>query len=74
MKEYSESNRKLTKDNLIKMMEFLVSNMFSNRSSEFMFVQIVPLLVEIFLYSNNAELIQRVLSMWKKESVKMKIK
>ena len=74
MKEHSDSKSKYSKDDIIKMLEFLVDNIFvvfaeksSSRQSAFQWVRIVPSsLADIFLYSYEADFIQSLLSTGKK--------
>ena len=74
MKEHSDSYNKYSEDNLIKMLEFIVDNIFVV-FAEKVFQQTVgipmgtncaPLLADIFLYSHEAGFIQYFLSMGKK--------
>ena len=70
VKEHSDSKNKYSEDDIIKMLEFLVDNIFVVFSGK-IFLQIVgipmgtnctPLLADIFLYSYEAEFIQSLLS------------
>ena len=70
VKEHSDSKNKYTEDDIIKMLEFLVDNIFVVFGGK-VFQQIVgipmgtkcaPLLADIFLYSYEAEFIQSLLS------------
>ena len=74
MKEYSDSKNKYTEEDIIKMLELLVDNIFMVFAGNF-FQQIIsipvgtncaPLLANIFLYSYEAEFIQSLLSASKK--------
>ena len=74
MKEHSDSKNKYTEKNIIKMLEFLVDNIFVVFEGK-VFQQIIgipmgtncaPLLADIFLYSYEAEFIQSLLSAGKK--------
>ena len=67
VKEHSDSKHKYSEDDIIKMLEFLVDNIFAGK----VFQQIVgipigtncaPLLADIFLYLYEAEFIQSLLS------------
>ena len=69
MKEHSDSKRKYTKVDIIKVLEFLVDNIFVVFAGK-VFQQIVgipigencaPLLADIFLYSYEAEFIQSLI-------------
>ena len=75
VKEHSDSKNKYTEDDIIKMLEFLVDNIFVVFGGK-IFEQIVgipmgtncvPLLADIFLYSYEAEFIQTLLSNGKKK-------
>ena len=75
VKEHSDSNSEYTEDDIIKMLEFLVDNIFVVFAGK-VFQQIVgipmgtncaPLLADIFLYSYEAEFIQSLLSAGKKQ-------
>ena len=66
MKEHSDSKNKYSEDDIIKMLEFLIDNIFVVFPGK-VFQQIVgipigtncaPLLTDIFLYSYEAEFIQ----------------
>ena len=66
VKEHSDSKHKYSEDDIIKMLEFLVDNIFVVFAGE-VFQQIVgipmatncaPLLADIFLYSYEAEFLQ----------------
>ena len=70
VKEHSDSKHKYSEDDIIKMLEFLVDNIFVVFAGK-VFQQIVgiqmgtdcaPLLADIFLYSYEAEFIQYLLS------------
>ena len=70
LKEHSDSKHKYSEDDIIKMLEFLVNNIFVAFAGK-VFQQIVgipmgtncaPLLVDIFLYSYEADFIQSLLS------------
>ena len=74
MKEHSDSKNKYTEEDIIKMLEFLVDNIFVVFAGK-VFQQIIgipmgtncaPLLADIFLYSYEAEFIQSLLSAGKK--------
>ena len=74
MKEHSDSKNKYTEEDIIKMLEFLVDNIFVVFAGK-VFQKIVgfpmdtncaPLLADIFLYSYEAEFIQSLLSAVKK--------
>ena len=74
VKEHSDSKSKYTEEDIIKMLEFLVDNIFVV-SAEKVFQQIVDIpmgtncasmLTDIFLYSYEAEFIQSLLSVGKK--------
>ena len=69
VKEHSESKNKYTEDDIINMLEFLVVNIFVVFGGK-VFAQIIgipkgtncaPVLVDIFLYSYEAEFIQSLL-------------
>ena len=71
LKEHSDSKNKYSEDNIIKMLEFLVDNIFVSFFCGKTFHQIVgipmgtncaPLLADIFLYSYEVEFIQSLLS------------
>ena len=73
-KEHSDSMKKYTAEDIIKMLEFLVNNIFVIFAGK-VFQQIIgipmgtncaPLLVDIFLYYYEAEFIQSLLSAGKK--------
>ena len=75
VKEHSDSKHKYSEDDIIKMLEFLVDNIFVVFAGK-VFQQIVgiqmgtncaPLLADIFLYSYEAEFIQSLLSTWRKQ-------
>ena len=74
VKEHSDAKNKYTEEDIIKMLEFLVDNIFVVFAGK-VFQQIVgipmgtncaPLLADIFLYSYEAEFIQSLLSASKK--------
>ena len=74
MKEHSDSKNKYTEEDIIRMLEFLVDNIFVVFAGK-VFQQIIGipigtncalLLVDIFLYSYEAEFIQSLLSTGKK--------
>ena len=74
LKEHSDSKSKYTEEDIIKMLEFLVDNIFVVFAGK-VFQQILgipmgtncaPLLADIFLYSYEAELIQSLLSTGRK--------
>ena len=74
MKEHSDSKSKYSEDDIIKMLEFLVDNIFVVFAGK-VFQQTVgipmgtncaPLLADIFLYSYEADFIQSLLSTGKK--------
>ena len=74
MKEHSDAKNKYTEEDIIKMLEFLVDNIFVVFAGK-VFQQIVgipmgtncaPLLADIFLYSYEADFIQSLLSAGKK--------
>ena len=74
VKEHSDAKNKYTEEDIIKMLEFLVDNIFVVFAGK-VFQQIVgipmgtncaPLLADIFLYSYEAEFIQSLLSAGKK--------
>ena len=74
VKEHSDSKKKYTEEDIIKMLEFLVDNIFVVFAGKG-FLQIIgipmgtncaPLLADIFLYSYEAEFIQFLLSAGKK--------
>ena len=74
VKEHSDSKNKYTEEDIIKMLEFLVDNIFVVFAGN-VFQQIIgipkgtncaPLLADIFLYSYEAEFIQFLLSVGKK--------
>ena len=75
MKEHSDSKNKYTEEDIIKILEFLVDNIFVVFAGK-VFQQIIgipmgtncaPLLDDIFLYSYKAEHIQSLLSAGKKQ-------
>ena len=75
VKEHSDSKHKYSEDDIIKMLEFLVDNIFVGFAGK-VFQQIVgipmgtncaPLLADIFLYSYEAEFIQSLLSTGRKQ-------
>ena len=75
VKKHSDSKHKYSEDDIIKMLEFLVDNIFVVFVGK-VFKQTVgipmgtncaPLLTDIFLYSHEAELIQSLLSTGKKQ-------
>ena len=76
VKEYSDSKNKYSEDDIIKMLEFLVDNIFVVFAGK-VFQQTVgipmgtnncaPLLADIFLYSYEADFIQSLLSTGKKQ-------
>ena len=74
MKEHSDSKSKYTEEDSIKMLEFLVDNIFVIFAGK-VFQQMsgipkgtnyAPLLTDIFLYSYEAEFIQSLFSAGKK--------
>ena len=74
MKEHSDSKSKYIEEDIIRMLEFLVDNIFVVFAGK-VFQQIIgvplgtncaPLLADIFLYSYEAEFIQSLLSAGKK--------
>ena len=74
VQEHSDSKNKYTEEDIIKMLEFLVDNIFVVFAGK-VFLQIIgismgtncsPLLADIFLYSYEAEFIQSLLSAGKK--------
>ena len=74
VKEHSDADKKYTEDDIIKMLEFLIDNIFVVFGGT-IFQQIVgipmgtncaPLLADIFLYSYEAEFIQTLLSTGRK--------
>ena len=74
VKEHSDSKNKYSKDDIMKMLEFLVDNIFVGFAGK-VFQQTVcipmgticvPLLADIFLYSYEADFIQSLLSTGKK--------
>ena len=73
-KDYSDSKNKYTEEGIIKMLEILVDNIFvvfAGKVSQQvicipMGTNCAPLLADIFLYSNEAEFIQSLLSAGKK--------
>ena len=75
VKEHSDSKNKYSEDDIIKMLEFLVDNIFVVFAGK-VFRQIVgipmgtkcaPLLADVFLYSYEAEFIQSLLSTGRKQ-------
>ena len=75
VKEHSDSKHKYSEDDIIKMLEFLVDNIFVVFAGK-VFQQIVgipmgtncaPLLADLFLYSYEAEFIQSLLSTGRKQ-------
>ena len=75
VKEHPDSKNMYSEDDIIKMLEFLVDNIFVDFAGH-VFQQIVgipmgtncaPLLADIFLYSYEAELIQILLSTDRKQ-------
>ena len=75
VKEHSDSKHKYSEDDIIKMLKFLVDNIFVVFAGK-VFQQIVgnpmgttcaPLLADIFLYSYEAEFIQSLLSTGRKQ-------
>ena len=77
MKEHSDSKNKLSEDDIIKMLEFLIDCIFLVFAGK-VFQQIVgipmgtncaPLLADIFLYSYEAEFKQSLLSTGRKQFV-----
>ena len=75
VKEHSDSQNKYSEDDIIKMLEFLVDNIFVVFAGK-VFQQILgilmgpnstPLLADIFLYSYEAEFIQTLLSTGRKQ-------
>ena len=80
VKEHSDSKNKYTEEDIIKMLEFLVDNIFVVFAGK-VFQQIIgipmgtncaPLLADIFLYSYEAEFIQSLLSA-SKEAVSISV-
>ena len=75
MKEHSDSKNKYSEDDIIKMLEFLVDNIFVVFAGKVfqqtvnicMGTNIVPLLADIFLYSYVADFMQFLLSTGKKQ-------
>ena len=75
MKEHSDSKNKLSVDDIIKMLEFQVDNIFvvfAGKNSQQtvgipMGTNCVSLLADIFLYAYEAEFIQSLLSTGKKQ-------
>ena len=74
MKKHSDSKNKYTEEDIIKILEFLVDNIFMVFAGK-VFLKIIcipmgtncaPLLADIFLYSYEAEFIQSMLSTGKK--------
>ena len=74
MKDHSDSKNKYTEEDIVKMLEFLVDNIYVVFARK-VFQQIIgilmgtncaPLLADIFLYSCEAEFIQSLLSAGKK--------
>ena len=74
VKEHSDSKKKYTEEDIIKMLEFLVDNIFVVFAGKVfqqitgipMGINCAPLLANIFLYSYEAEFIQSLLSAGKK--------
>ena len=74
VKEHSDSKNKYSEDDIIKMLEFLVDNIFVVFAGKvfqqtvgiLMGTNFAPLLADIFLYSYEAEFIQSLLLMGKK--------
>ena len=74
VKEHSDSKNKYSEDDIIKMLEFLVDNIFVVFAGKVfqqtvgipMGTNCVPLLADIFLYSYEADFIQSLLSTGKK--------
>ena len=74
VKEHSDSKNKYSEDDIIKMLEFLVDNIFVVFAGKVfqqtvgipMGMNCVPLLADIFLYSCEADFIQSLLSTGKK--------
>ena len=65
VKEYSDSKNKYSEDDIIKMLEFLVDNIFVFFAGK-VFQQTVGIPMVIFLYSYEADFIQSLISMGKK--------
>ena len=74
VKEHSDSDKKYTEDDIIRMLEFLIDNIFvvfggtifQQRIGIPMGTNCAPLLADIFLYSYEAEFIQTLLSTGRK--------
>ena len=75
MKEHPDSKIKYCEDDIIKMLEFLVDNIFvvfagkvfQQMAGVPMGTNCAPLLADIFLYSYDAEFIQSLLSTGRKQ-------
>ena len=75
LKEHSDSKSKYSEDDIIKMLEFLVDNifvvfagkLFQQRVGIPMGTNCAPLLADIFLYSYEADFVQSLLSTGKKQ-------
>ena len=75
MKEHSDSKHKYSEDDIIKMLEFLVDNIFVVFAEKVfqqtfgipMGTHCAPLLADIFAYSYETEFIQSLLSTGKKQ-------
>ena len=75
VKEHSDSKHKYSEDDIIKMLEFLVDNIFVVFAGQVcqqivgipMGTNCAPLLADIFLYSYEAEFIQSLLSTGRKQ-------
>ena len=68
VKEHSDSKHKYSEDDIIKMLEFLVDNIFVVCAGKvFVGTNCAPLLADIFLYSFEAEFIQSLLSTGRKQ-------
>ena len=75
VKEHSDSKNKYSEDDIIKMLEFLVDNIFGVFAGKFfqqtvgipMGTNCAPRLADIFLYSYEADFIQSLLSTGKKQ-------
>ena len=70
VKEHSDSTNKFSEDDIIKMLEFLVDNIFEKVFQQTVDIPMgtncAPLLADIFLYSYEADFIQSLLSTGKK--------
>ena len=78
VQEHTESNKKYTEDDIIKMLEFLIDNIFVMFGGQ-VFQQTIgipmgtncaPLLADLFLYSYEADFIQNLLKSGKKTIAK----